>query len=493
MAQTEVKDSEREAPGRLPYPWEPDYRFPTEFGREVFWAEHKRRLKVIWVTPLLFLTSPLILLVLVLKAAFSARHSRSFASQVATDIGRIMTWLRGHSRKRASAQNTDHIYEPSSYVAAVTDTLQDAKRDSEFPGSIISPEEFDQLTVDNKYFRSQREQSRLTEDEYASTTGQADYRESEYRETRTKNVLWVISAGSWLVASVLFLIFGVTASSLRFWLTLALLGVAAFLVASMYFAFLSGELRHRLRRPVAALAIAISMLAVLVAIPVSDIYGPTSPSPTPVTTAPTSPSDVRILFDDFSGPDLNDKWTLTSTDGSDPQAQQQIYSRDGKLNLVVSPTNSPSGANATLTPRLPNRVIKEISLKMSLVSQTGPSDGAAYLILSNRLGRENRLWMGPDADAKPTLGYYICENEKSLCHNRAEATTDQQYLVEKGLDYNVVASVDQAGSLQFNVTENFSASAPNFGPITQFRFYLFSDPKRNFHVTVDDVWITYSE
>jgi hypothetical protein len=101
--------------------------------------------------------------------------------------------------------------------------------------------------------------------------------------------------------------------------------------------------------------------------------------------------------------------------GSDEkQLPHQIYTKDGRLNLEVSPANSAGGVNVELRAKLPSeRVIQKISMKMALVSQKGGSDGAAYLIVSSAKGRENRLWMGPDGDSEPTLGYYICENEQA--------------------------------------------------------------------------------
>jgi hypothetical protein len=78
-----------------------------------------------------------------------------------------------------------------------------------------------------------------------------------------------------------------------------------------------------------------------------------------------------------------------------------------------------------------------------------------------------------------------------LCRQGEDFAT-QQYPVDKGREYAVRTSVDEAGNLQFVVSENSSATAPDFGPITNFRFYLFSDPERDFHVAVDDIWITYN-
>jgi hypothetical protein len=54
----------------------------------------------------------------------------------------------------------------------------------------------------------------------------------------------------------------------------------------------------------------------------------------------------------------------------------------------------------------------------------------------------------------------------------------------------VVADPD--GDLHFDVIDHSSALAPGGGPIKNFRLYLFSDADRSFHVTVDDVKITYS-
>jgi hypothetical protein len=99
--------------------------------------------------------------------------------------------------------------------------------------------------------------------------------------------------------------------------------------------------------------------------------------------------------------------------------------------------------------------------------------------------------MGPNGDNEPTLGYYICENEKSLCHQRKESNTDQQYPLEKGREFMVEAVADPDGDLHFDVIDHSSALAPGGGPIKNFKLYLFSDADRSLHVTVDDVKVTY--
>lgn len=114
-------------------------------------------------------------------------------------------------------------------------------------------------------------------------------------------------------------------------------------------------------------------------------------------------------------------------------------------------------------------------MRMALASQKGGGDGAVYPIVSSTKGRQNRLWMGPNGDNEPTLGYYIRENEKRLCHERSEANTDQQYPRERGRKFTVDAVADKAANLQFDVTDHSSAQAPKGGPISNFRLYLLSD------------------
>jgi hypothetical protein len=186
------------------------------------------------------------------------------------------------------------------------------------------------------------------------------------------------------------------------------------------------------------------------------------------------------------------------------QLPNQIYTKDGKLHLVVTPKNSATEVNVEVKSILPrDKAIKKISMKMALVRQDGHSDGAGYLITSNTRGRENRVWMGPNWNASPTLGYYICEdeNEKVLCREK-EGAELYQYALDEGVEYSVEAvmdeSVDQGRDLNFTViehsgVENSSANAPSGGPIKNFKFYLFSDPGRDFHMTVDDILITYAE
>jgi hypothetical protein len=254
-------------------------------------------------------------------------------------------------------------------------------------------------------------------------------------------------------------------------------------------------LRTKLVLFVVIAAGAAGLLATLLAVvptlpPPSPPSEPPSPSGGPSKTEPPTEEP----FDDFSG-DLNlNKWTLTRLQGSDEkQVPHQIYTKVGRLNLEVSPANSAHGVNVELRAKLPaDRSIRKISMKMALVSQKGGSDGAAYLIVSSARGRENRLWMGPNGDNEPTLGYYICENEKSLCHRRKESITDQQYPLEKGREFLVEVVADPDGDLHFDVIDHSSALAPGGGPIKNFRLYLFSDADRSFHVTVDDVKIAYS-
>jgi hypothetical protein len=85
--------------------------------------------------------------------------------------------------------------------------------------------------------------------------------------------------------------------------------------------------------------------------------------------------------------------------------RRQIYVEAGKLHLVVYPDNSATEVNATLAPLLHGRAIKSISMKMALVSQEGGSDGAANLIVLSKREREQGLWMGPNGDDNPALGY----------------------------------------------------------------------------------------
>jgi hypothetical protein len=204
----------------------------------------------------------------------------------------------------------------------------------------------------------------------------------------------------------------------------------------------------------------------------------------------------EALFDDFSGDKLDPaRWTWSSSDKSDPQARRQIYIKDGKLHLVVCPDNSATEVNATLAPILPGRPIKTISMKMALVSQEGGSEGAASLIVLSKRGREQRLWMGPNGEDNPALGYYICKH--GTCHDKVGAELVGQQTLQIGPEFAVEAVVNEDGGLRFNVSGHTSASASqDQEPITNFNFYLYSDPRpneprRNFQVTIDDVRITY--
>jgi hypothetical protein len=248
-----------------------------------------------------------------------------------------------------------------------------------------------------------------------------------------------------------------------------LLAIAGFLggSASVVLAFKGPAVRV-----VGVAAAIIAVLAAVLAIPFGIL--------------PTHQSTKEVLLDDFRHG--LDKWTVTTAEGPDPVALGQIHANDGRLHLGV--LNNSDAVKATLWPKLPpGKTITKISMKMSLVRQEGNSDGAAYLNVLSAQGRNQRLWMGPDEDGNPALGYYICN--VGLCPDR-----DPQYLSQHSLikehEYTVDALLNPEGGLQFNVSEQPSASAErDLAPMTNFAFELAGDPKSNFEVTIDDVRITY--
>ena len=133
---------------------------------------------------------------------------------------------------------------------------------------------------------------------------------------------------------------------------------------------------------------------------------------------------------------------------------------------------------------------------MTLVSQRGGSDGAAYLIFSSPLDRMHRAWMGPNDKKQPAVGYDMCN--PNACQGAKYADGKYNYrLVEEGREYTLEAFMNSKRRLQFNldwqlITEAALGRGARRGAIREFEFYLFSNPKRNFHVTLDDVWITYA-
>ena len=272
----------------------------------------------------------------------------------------------------------------------------------------------------------------------------------------------------------------VMASATAIWVLLApppsragvilLLAIAGFLggSASVVLAFKGPAVRL-----VGVAAAVIAVLAAVLAIPFGIL--------------PPRQSTKEILFDDFSHG--LDKWTVTASDGPDPVTVGQIHTNDGKLHLGV--LNNSDAVKATLWPKLPaGKTITKISMKMSLVRQQGRSDGAAYLNVLSAQGRYQRLWMGPDGDGDPALGYYVCNI--GLCTDRDPRHLSQYSLV-KEREYLVEALVNPEGGLQFNVSEQPSASAErDLAPITNFAFELAGNPASNFEVTIDDVQITYT-
>ena len=215
--------------------------------------------------------------------------------------------------------------------------------------------------------------------------------------------------------------------------------------------------KSRAVRFVGVAAGSIALLAAILAIPL-DIL-------------PPRPSTKEVLFDDFNKG--LDKWTVTALEGPDPVALGQIDAKDGKLHLSV--LNNSDEVKAMLWPKLPSgKTITKISMRMTLASQEGRSDGAGYLNVLSAQGRKQSLWMGPDGDGDPALGYYTCN--AGLCPDR-----DPQYLNQHSLmkehEYLVEAFVNQDGGLQFDVSERPSASADrDLAPITKFAFELAANP-----------------
>jgi hypothetical protein len=103
--------------------------------------------------------------------------------------------------------------------------------------------------------------------------------------------------------------------------------------------------------------------------------------------------------------------------------------------------------------------------------------------------------MGPDGEANPTLSYYICAPAATDC-----STDDLQHRIDKRQEYLIDAIVSQNSDssqkgLDFKVAghEDWSRYAPpDSGDIKGFKFYLFSNPKKDFHVIVDELKITYT-
>ena len=259
------------------------------------------------------------------------------------------------------------------------------------------------------------------------------------------------------------------------------------------------SLPARLRKVLVPLAIVagtvIGVLAAVLAIP--DRTEPAHPLPSlqsPTSPSPSASAATEVLFDDFNSP-ADDKWTLSG--GPDPkQLSKQIYTAGGRLHLVVSPENSAEGADAELKAKLPSDwTITKISVKMTLERQYGKSDGAAYLSILSFEERENRAWMGPGGENQnlPMLGF--CRGVEDGCEGEGE----DQHEIRLGQQYQIEAIATRKDSnskryLTFHVIghEDWEAYVkPDAGEIRSFRFYVSSDPKRDFHVTVDEIRITY--
>jgi hypothetical protein len=278
-------------------------------------------------------------------------------------------------------------------------------------------------------------------------------------------------------------------------------GAAAWLLAA--------RTSPRLKSAIVVGVTVIALIAAVLAIPRADsgdgngIQSPSSSAasspPAPSRSSPSTRSPTEVPFDDFNSKLQDDKnWTLSPVYDSDPkQLPKQIYTEGGKLHLKVSPENSPTGANAELKAKFPSEwTITKISVKMTLERQQGKSDGGAYLSISSFEDRENRAWMGPGGDNQdvPMLGYKHCPQFDTGCRNI------DQHQIPVGEEYQIEAVATRTPDtrdkryLNFHVTghEDWGAYAPpDSGEIRSFRFYLFSDAKRDFHVSVDEVIITY--
>jgi len=303
------------------------------------------------------------------------------------------------------------------------------------------------------------------------------------------------------LVSVAWIIFGSPGRLLTFVLVLA----AAGSVGGLALLFVPGPLKQGQKNALGAgLAVATFLVAYL-AIPGIRLEPRPAPSPTPTeipsVSTPSSPSptpsSTEVLFDDFNGEAIDrNKWARNPVYDSDPkQLPKQIYIEGGKLHLEVSPENSPTVANAELKAKFPSDwTITKISVKMTLERQRGRSDGAAHLSISSFDDRETRAWMGPGGENQniPMLGYESCPQFDTKC------TIINQREILIGQEYQIDAVANQKDSkskrhLDFQVSgEDWGAYAKaDAGEIRSFRFYLFSDPKRDFHVTVDEIRITY--
>jgi hypothetical protein len=299
------------------------------------------------------------------------------------------------------------------------------------------------------------------------------------------------------------LIYPLIEASLPLWVILALVALGAVAAAAFASFFMPPELNTRTKRFVTVAAGVMALLVAALAIPRSDSgnksagSGNLSPSSStasaPVTSRATSPTEV--LFDDFnSGIFADDKWTLSPLYDSDPkQLHKQIYIEGGKLHLEVSPENSANNVNAELEAKFPSDwTITKISVKMTIERQHGTSDGGAYLSIWSFEDRENRAWLGPDTDQdRPFLGF--CQLAGDDCNSLFD------HEIRFGQEYQIEAVTNQKDSnskryLNFHVSghESWEAYArPDSGEIRSFRFFVSGDAKEDFHVTVDEIRITY--
>jgi hypothetical protein len=209
-------------------------------------------------------------------------------------------------------------------------------------------------------------------------------------------------------------------------------------------------------------------------------------------TNPSAPQAEAVLFDDFhEGRLLESRWTVASLNDADPLTQRQIYVVTGKLHLQVTKDNSRSGANAYLSPVLPERKIKSIVMKMALVSQEGGSEGAAYLIVASAQGREHRIFLGPGMGSQPVAGIYVCRS--GTCEDKEGAKLAKQMVIPKNKEFDVTVEVTRSSQLRLSV-DGYPAvlTLPEPDPLATFKLYLYSDPKKTFDVSVDDIRISYA-
>lgn len=222
-----------------------------------------------------------------------------------------------------------------------------------------------------------------------------------------------------------------------------------------------------------------------------------APSETPVsvvtltteaTTAGVSgPTPPATICDDFNDGVLDkSRWLL------DSDSPGVVVVENGRLNFVARVSaGEPDTVGASITMLPVGLDIRDIGWNATLVSYAGNVPGGVGLEITLQSGRDLSVDVGPGPNG-PEVEFWICPTN-SCGGAYEEYDHPGGGLFPSGLDIPMRV-VDRGEIIDFYV-DGFLYLVQLVGddPIREVKFYLYADPGSEFHVTIDDVCITYVE